>query len=73
VLVRDYRAEDLAQVVQLWERTVVAESGDERLAVEQAIHLLGDERAIALVAESDGALVGAALAACRRSRPGSTG
>jgi transitional endoplasmic reticulum ATPase len=63
VLVRDYRADDLAQVVQVWERTTVADGAAEGLAVGQAVRLLGDERVIALVAESDGALVGAVLAA----------
>jgi transitional endoplasmic reticulum ATPase len=63
VLGRDYRADDLAQLVHVWERTTVADGGAEGLAVGQAVRLLGDERAIALVAESDGALVGAVLAA----------
>ncbi len=63
VLIRDYRTEDLAQVLQLWERTTAAGRGDERLAVGQAVRLLADEQAIALVAEIDGAVVGAVLAA----------
>jgi transitional endoplasmic reticulum ATPase len=63
VLVRDYRSEDLAQILQLWEQTTVAESGGRGLAVEQAIRLLSEERAIVLVADVDGRLVGALLAA----------
>ena len=54
MLIRDYRTEDLAQVLQLWERTTAADRDDERLAVGQAVRLLADERAIALVAETDG-------------------
>jgi len=63
VLVRDYRSEDLAQILELWEQTTVAESGGRGLAVEQAIGLLSDERAIVLVADADGRLDGAVLAA----------
>ena len=63
MLIRDYRTEDLAQVLQLWERTTAADRDDERLAVGQAVRLLADERAIALVAETDGVVVGAVLAA----------
>jgi N-acetylglutamate synthase-like GNAT family acetyltransferase len=63
VLVRDYRSEDLAQILQLWEQTTVAESGGGGVAVEQAIRLLSDERAIVLVADTDGRLDGAVLAA----------
>ena len=59
MLIRDYRSDDLAQIVQLWQQTNVDGEG---LAIEQALRLLSDERAIALVAEADGRLVGAALA-----------
>jgi hypothetical protein len=63
VLIRDYGSEDLAQLLQLWEQTTVAESGGRGLAVDQAIRLLSDERAIVLVADMDGRLDGAVLAA----------
>jgi len=63
VLIRDYRSEDLAQILQLWEQTTVVDSGGRGLAVEQAIRLLSDERAIVLLADMDGRLVGAVLAA----------
>jgi hypothetical protein len=63
VLVRDYRSEDLAQFLELWEQTTVPESGGRGLAVEEAIRLLSDERAIVLVADMEGQLVGAVLAA----------
>jgi transitional endoplasmic reticulum ATPase len=63
VLIRDYRSEDLAEILQLWEQTAVADSGGRGLAVEQAIGLLSDERAIVLVADRDGRMVGAVLAA----------
>jgi hypothetical protein len=63
VLIRDYRPEDLAQILQLWEQTTVADSGGRGLAVEQVIRLLSDERAIVLVADVDGRLGGAVLAA----------
>jgi transitional endoplasmic reticulum ATPase len=62
VLIRDYRPEDLGQVLQLWERTRVPDGGD-GLAVEQAVDLLSAEGAVALVAETDGRLVGAVLGA----------
>jgi pimeloyl-ACP methyl ester carboxylesterase len=38
VLVRDYRSEDLAQILQLWEQTTVAESGDGWIAMNHAIY-----------------------------------
>ena len=63
MLIRDYRSEDLAQILQLWEQTALAKSGGQGVAVEQAIRLLSDERAIVLVADMDGRLVGAVLAA----------
>ncbi|MGZ4416853.1 MAG: ATP-binding protein [Gaiellaceae bacterium] len=63
MLIRDYRSEDLAQILQLWEQTTVADSGGRGLAVEQAIRLLSEERAIVLVADTDGRLAGAVLAA----------
>jgi transitional endoplasmic reticulum ATPase len=63
VLIRDYRSDDLGRLLQLWERTEAADDRDEGLPIEQAVRLLSDERAIALVVESDGRLVGAALAA----------
>jgi transitional endoplasmic reticulum ATPase len=53
VLVRDYRPHDLAQVLALWEG----------VDVEEAIRLLGDESAVALVAEVDGRVVGVVVAA----------
>jgi transitional endoplasmic reticulum ATPase len=63
VLIRDYRPEDLAQILQLCEQTTVADSGGRELTVEQVIRLLSDERAIVLVADEDGRLDGAVLAA----------
>jgi transitional endoplasmic reticulum ATPase len=63
VLIRDYRPEDLAQILQLWGETAIAESGGRGIAVDQGISLLSDERAIVLVADIDGRLDGAVLAA----------
>lgn len=60
VLVRDYKPDDLAGIVQLWDRAS-AETGG--AAVGKAITLLGEDRAIGLVAEADGSLVGALVAA----------
>jgi MoxR-like ATPase len=63
VLVRDYRPEDLGQLLQLWERTQLPEGVGDGLAVEQAVDLLSAEGAVALVAEAEGRLVGAVLGA----------
>jgi len=63
MLIRAFRSDDLAQILQLWEQTSAADAGGAGLEIEQAVRLLSDERAIVLVAESDGRLVGAALAA----------
>jgi transitional endoplasmic reticulum ATPase len=63
MLIRDYRSGDLAQVLQLWEQTRATDAGGAGLEIEQAVRLLSDERAIVLVADRDGRLVGAVLAA----------
>jgi hypothetical protein len=59
MVIRDYRREDLAQVLTLWQR-----DHDEgaRVAIDQLVRLVDDDRAIVLVAESEGQIVGAALA-----------
>jgi len=73
VLIRDYRPEDLAQILQLWDQTTVADSGGRGLAVEQVIRLLSDERAIVLVADMDGRLAARCWRHSLPSPPGSIG
>jgi transitional endoplasmic reticulum ATPase len=56
-LIRHYASEDLSGVLRLWE----AASGDDGLGADEAVALIASERAVALVAEIDGAIVGMAL------------
>jgi len=60
-VVRDYRPGDLGQVLQLWQQA--GGFGAEGLALEQAVELLGEASAFAVVAEADNQLAGAVLAA----------
>jgi transitional endoplasmic reticulum ATPase len=59
--VRDYRPEDLGQVLQLWQQT--GGFGADALTVDQAVELLGATGTFAVVAEENGQLVGAVVAA----------
>jgi N-acetylglutamate synthase-like GNAT family acetyltransferase len=56
-LIRRYASEDLSGVLRLWE----ASGADDGLAVDEAVALITSERAVALVAEIDGAIVGVAV------------
>jgi transitional endoplasmic reticulum ATPase len=60
-VVRDYRPGDLGQVLQLWQQA--GGLGASGLAVDQAVELLSAAGTFAVVAEADGRVVGAALAA----------
>jgi transitional endoplasmic reticulum ATPase len=59
VVIRDYRTEDLAQVLALWQRD---QAEGDRVTIDQLVRLVDDDRGIVLVAESEGEIVGAALA-----------
>jgi hypothetical protein len=60
-VVRDYRPEDLGQVLQLWQQTGGFDA--EGLTVDQSVELLSAADVFAVVAEADSQLVGAVLAA----------
>jgi transitional endoplasmic reticulum ATPase len=63
MLIRDYRPGDLGGLLLLWQQTKRADGSDNGLTPEQAVRLLDDAQAIALVAEAGGTIVGAVLAA----------
>ena len=60
--VRHYRAQDLAPMLKLWERTL-DRGATEGLTVDQVVDLIGSGSADALVAEHDGEVVGVTVAA----------
>jgi transitional endoplasmic reticulum ATPase len=63
-LIRDYRPQDLGQVLQLWEQAGGRSAGGDRLALDEAVDLMNSEHAVTLVAEAEaGKIVGVALGA----------
>jgi transitional endoplasmic reticulum ATPase len=64
-VVRNYRPDDLGGVLQLWQQT--GGFGADALTVDQAVELLGAADAFAVVAEADGRVVGAVVAAASAS------
>ena len=60
-LVREYRPQDLGQVLQLWERA--PSPSVDWLTLDQAVDLMNSEQAVALVAEADKQIIGTALGA----------
>jgi transitional endoplasmic reticulum ATPase len=61
VRVREYRPEDLGQVLQLWESGTELSPSADWLALDQAVDLISAEQGLAFVAEADGEIVGVAL------------
>jgi transitional endoplasmic reticulum ATPase len=64
-VVRNFRPDDLGGVLQLWQQT--GGFSADALTVDQAVELLGAADAFAVVAEADGRVVGAVLAAAAAS------
>jgi hypothetical protein len=54
--------EDLSAVLQLWEAAGCMPRGDDGLSVDEAVELIGSERAVTLVGEADGRIVAMVLA-----------
>jgi len=65
IVVRDYRPEDLGQMLQLWQQTGGFDA--EGLTVDQLVELLSAAGAFAVVAEEENQLIGAVLAAASAS------
>lgn len=61
MIVRDYRAQDLGQVVQLWER--VSAEVEDTLSVDQAVDLIASDQGVAVVLDLEGKIVGIGLGA----------
>lgn len=60
--IRDYQPSDLADVLQLWQRTGALPFGGDGLSVDQAVELMSSQAAVALIAEDDRGVVGSAIA-----------
>lgn len=61
--IRPYHPPDLGEVLQLWQRTGALPVGYDGLTVDQVVDLIASDHAIALVAEDDRGMAGAAVAA----------
>lgn len=61
IVVRDYRPQDLSSIVRLWEEAGAAPADSDGLSLDQALELVSSGAAAALVAESEGGVVGVAL------------
>ncbi len=59
--IRDYRPDDLARVLDLWQRSGLLPVGADGLTLDQAVDLMGSAPAVALVAELEGDVVGMAI------------
>ena len=59
--IRDYRPEDLARVLDLWQRSGLLPVGADGLTLDQAVDLMGSDPAVTLVAELEGDVVGVAI------------
>src|SRR6266511_2734605 len=59
--VRSYGPPDLSGLIRLWERAAILPEGPDRLSIDQVVDLIGSSDVVTLVAEENGALVGAAL------------
>jgi transitional endoplasmic reticulum ATPase len=61
-LIRDYRPQDLGQILQVWEEAGTLSAGTDSLSFDQAVDLINSEHAVVLVAEAEGEqIIGAAL------------
>lgn len=61
--IRPYHPPDLGEVLQLWQRTGALPVGYDGLTVDQVVDLIVSDHALALVAEDDRGMAGAAVAA----------
>lgn len=59
--IRPYSPGDLSAVLQLWEAAGCMPRGDDGLSVDEAVELIGSERAVTLVGEADGRIIGMVL------------
>ena len=59
--IRDYRSDDLARVLDLWQRSGLLPVGADGLTLDQAVDLMGSAPAVTLVAELEGEVVGVAI------------
>jgi MoxR-like ATPase/N-acetylglutamate synthase-like GNAT family acetyltransferase len=59
--IRDYRPEDLARVLDLWQRSGLLPVGADGLTLDQAVDLMSSAPAVTLVAELEGDVVGVAI------------
>ena len=59
--IRDYRPDDLARVLDLWQRSGLLPVGADGLTLDQAVDLMGSAPAVTLVAELEGEVVGVAI------------
>jgi hypothetical protein len=59
--IRPDRPADLSAVLQLWEAAGCLPRGDDGLSVDEAVELIGSERALTLVGEPDGRIIGTVL------------
>lgn len=60
-VIRDYRAQDLGQVLQLWDRLPAGTA--DGLSLDQAVDLMGSDQGVAVVVDQEGRLVGVGLGA----------
>lgn len=63
--IRECNPRDLGKVLQLWERVGAGPQADGALALDQAVDLINDDGAAALVAEIEGEIVGAVIGDAR--------
>jgi len=59
--IRDYRPDDLARVLDLWQRSGLLPVGADGLTLDQAVDLMSSAPAVTLVAELEGDVVGVAI------------
>src|SRR3954451_23866252 len=59
--VRAYRPEDLSAILELWEAAGCIPRGPDGLSVDEAVALIASERAVTLVGEADGRILGMVL------------
>jgi transitional endoplasmic reticulum ATPase len=59
--IRAYSPEDLSAVLQLWEAAGCFPQGDDGLSVDEAVELIGSDRAVTLVGEADGRIISMVL------------
>ena len=59
--IRPYHPGDLSAVLELWETAGCMPRGDDGLSVDEAVELIGSDRAVTLVGEADGRIIGMVL------------